>query len=99
MANVIEIALHSRAHRLMNIFLRRHGLDFFLEQREDEHFTRIDNQKVDLVLTLASKASAKDLRYLTRTASHASQQVSSCRSMLRRTLIRKMAFDMVEAGY
>ena len=99
MADVIEIALHSRAHRLMNLFLRRHGLDFFLEQREDEHFTRIDNRKVDFVLTLASKASAPSFKRLSGSQGDAARQIGSCRSMLRRILIRKMAFDLVDQGY
>ncbi len=99
MADIIEISLHSRAHRLMNIFLRRHGLDFFLEQRNDEHFSRIDNRKVDLVLTLASKVSAPSFQRLSKTPGDPAEQIGSCRSMLRRILIRKMAFDLVDQGY
>ena len=99
MADIIEISLHGRAHRLLNIFLRRHGLDFFLEQRDDEHFSRIDNRKVDFVLTLASKVSAPSFHRLSNSQGDPGKQIGSCRSMLRRILIRRLAFDMVEDGY
>lgn len=98
MAEVIEIAIHSRAHRLMNLFLRRHGLEFFLEQREDEHFRRIDNRKVDFILTLAGKVSTPGFRRLSE-CNDAAIQIGSCRTMLRRILIKKMAFGMIENGY
>jgi hypothetical protein len=99
MADVIELALHARARRILQLFLRRHGLDFFLEQREDEHFSRIDNRKVDFVLTLASRVSGPGFRRIEDTAGDPARQIGSCRSMLRRILIRRMVFDLVEAGY
>ncbi len=87
MAEVIELALHARARRILFLFLRRHGLDFFLERRDEENFSRIDDRKVDLVMRLADevRADVED-----------DVQRSSARAMLRRILIRRLAFQLVE---
>lgn len=92
MAQVIELALHARARRIFQLFLRRHGLDFFLARFEDEHFERIDPKKLDLVMTLASEAPGAFDPEL------AGPQAASARNMIRRMLIKKLAFQMVEAG-
>lgn len=89
MADVIELALHARARRILFLFLRRHGLDFFLERRYDESFSRLDNRKIDLVLRLAQEVGRPRGR----------DQLESARSMVRRILIRRMALQLVaDAG-
>lgn len=93
MAEVIELALHARARRILFLFLRRHGLDFFLEQRDDESFSRLDDRKIDLVMRLACEARRVPFGVDTE------QQDDSARGMVRRILIRRLALSLVEAGY
>lgn len=91
MAEVIEFALHGRTRRILQLFLRRQGLDFFLENRTDEHFSRIDPRKIDLVLTLADRSPGP--------VSPQGDRLASPRSMVRRILIRRMAVQLVETGH
>ncbi|RMG17107.1 MAG: hypothetical protein D6729_09585 [Deltaproteobacteria bacterium] len=94
MAEVIQLALHARARRILMLLMRRHGIDFFLEQRPGEHFARIDDQKVDLVLSLAGTSSSP----VPFDAPDDTEE-ARCRAMIRRILIRRLALDLVEAGY
>jgi hypothetical protein len=92
MTEVLELALHARARRLLFLLLRRHGLDFFLDQRPDEHFPRIDPRKVDLVIHLCRRA-----RPGAAAAGDDEVQEASARAMVRRILIRRLATRLVEA--
>jgi len=92
MTEVIELALHARARRLLLLLLRRHGLDFFLDHRPEEHFPRIDPRKVDLVVHLSRRASAQ-----WPVGTNPELQEVSARGMVRRILIRRLASRLVEA--
>ncbi len=94
MAEVIQLALHARARRILMLLIRRHGMDFFLEHRPGEHFSRIDDRKVDLVLSLAGAPNSP-----VPFAAASDSDEARCRAMIRRILIRRLALDLVEAGY
>lgn len=94
MAEVIQLALHARARRILMLLIRRHGIDFFLEQRPGEHFSRIDDRKVDLVMSLAGAPNSP-----VPFSEASDSDEARCRAMVRRLLIRRLALDLVEAGY
>lgn len=95
LAQVINLSPWYTAERIADDLTRRCGLSYFTRAEPDGPSFRLDPDKLDRVVELAGRDTARRAPWL----APSEQDLAVCRRLLRRTLIRRLAVGMVEAGF
>jgi len=92
---VINLSPWYTALRIADELAQRCGLGYFTQAEEQGPAFRLDPAKLDRVVELAGRDAARQAPWLAPSA----EDLAVCRRLLRRTLIRRLAVGMVEAGF
>ncbi len=94
MSKVINLAPFFKAQRLVEELESQSGMDYFTLREDSGPAYRIDPEKLDRIVSLATRDSRNHMPWL----SVSERDLEFCRRFLRRTLIHKLALGLVEAG-
>lgn len=83
------------AHKITSECERRDGLAFFTLKEEKGPAIRIDPDKIDQIVHMACESASQDKFCLPIR----NDDVVRCKRYLRRRIIRRIAFGLIEAGF